>query len=79
MCEDHESLVDVLEDEIGYLTAAFDTQEFPFPRTPQTIAKCQDNLKELGKKLETARRRLKVSRDANPLRTEEKLAEPRAA
>ena len=79
MCEDHESLVDVLEDEIGYLTAAFDTQEFPFPRTPQTMAKFQDNLKELGKKLETARRRLKVSRDANPLPTEEKLAEPRAA
>jgi hypothetical protein len=79
MCENKESLVDVLEDEIDYLTAAFATQEFPFPRTPQSVAKFQDNLKGLRKKLEAARNALKASRDAHPLPTEEKAAATQAA
>jgi uncharacterized coiled-coil DUF342 family protein len=79
MCEDRESLVDVLEDEIDYLTATFETQELPFPRTQQAIAKFQDNLKGLRKKLEAARSALKTSRDANPLPTEEKITAIHAA
>jgi len=79
MCEDRESLVDVLEDEIDYLTATFETQELPFPRTQQAIAKFQDNLKGLRKKLEAARSALKTSRDANPPPTEKKITAIHAA
>ena len=79
MCEDKESLVDVLEDELDYLTASFETQELPFPRTQQTVAKFQDNLKALRKRLDAARSSLKASRDVNPRPTEEKVAETQAA
>lgn len=79
MCEDTESLVDVLEDEIDYLTASFETQEFTFPRTAQTIAKFQDKPERVTKNAGTARRGLKGSRDANPLPTEEKLVEAQTA
>jgi hypothetical protein len=79
VCEYKENRADALEDEIDHLMGAFESQEVPFPRTQQNIARFEANLEELRKKLEAARSALRASRDANPLPEEEKLAEGRAA
>ena len=72
VCECKEDRVDTLEHEIAHLTHAFESQEMPFPRTEQNVAKFQANLEELRKKLQAAQATLKRSRDANPLPGEER-------
>jgi hypothetical protein len=72
VCECKEDRVDALEDELDHLTHAFESQEMPFPRTQQNVAKFEANLEELRKKLRAAQAALKRSRDANPLPEDEK-------
>jgi len=59
--------VDALENEIDRLMDASGSQEIPFPRTKQNIAKFEANLDELRRKLRTAQVALEKCRDANPL------------
>jgi hypothetical protein len=66
LCQCKEDRVDALENEIAHLTNGFESQEIPFPRTKQNIAKFEANLDELRKKLRTAQDSLEKCRDANP-------------
>ena len=67
LCEYKEDRVAALEDEIDHLTDAFETEEVPFPRTKQNIAKFEANLAGLRTKLQSARSELKKSREALPV------------
>src|SRR6516164_4223208 len=58
VCQHDEDRVAALEAEIEHLTRAFESGEFPFPRTPANVEKFESDRAELQAKLQTARQTL---------------------